>query len=96
MSVFDVGLIPFKRTELTAYVDPIKYYEYRAMGLPVLSTDFGEMHFHQREPGVFIADASSVAAQADQTLTFVDEGARAAFVRTNTWEARFDQVRDWC
>ena len=96
MSVFDVGLIPFKRTELTAYVDPIKYYEYRAMGLPVLSTDFGEMHFHQREPGVFIADASSVAAQADQALTFVDEGERAAFVRINTWEARFDRVRDWC
>src|SRR6185295_2677914 len=40
---FSVGLIPFKRNRLTAAVDPIKYYGYRAMGLPVLTTSFGEM-----------------------------------------------------
>ena len=35
---FSIGLIPFKLSPLTRGVDPIKYYEYRAYGLPVLST----------------------------------------------------------
>lgn len=40
---FAVGLIPFRLNDLTAGVDPIKYYEYRSMGVPVWSTAFGEM-----------------------------------------------------
>ena len=32
---FRVGLIPFLRMPLTESVDPIKYYEYRALGVPV-------------------------------------------------------------
>lgn len=43
LSSFDFGLIPFKKNELTDSVDPIKYYEYIAAGLPVISTYFGEM-----------------------------------------------------
>jgi glycosyltransferase involved in cell wall biosynthesis len=35
---FDVGLIPFRRNELTAYVNPLKLLEYLALGLPVVST----------------------------------------------------------
>lgn len=40
---FDFGLIPFKINELTESVDPVKYYEYIAAGLPVISSYFGEM-----------------------------------------------------
>jgi len=36
----DAGLIPFRRTPLTAGVDPVKLYEYLAAGLPVLATPF--------------------------------------------------------
>jgi teichuronic acid biosynthesis glycosyltransferase TuaH len=43
MSSFDFGLIPFKINELTQSVDPVKYYEYVACGLTVISTHFGEM-----------------------------------------------------
>jgi glycosyltransferase involved in cell wall biosynthesis len=35
---FDVGLIPFRRDELTACVNPLKLLEYLALGLPVVST----------------------------------------------------------
>lgn len=59
MTQFHVGLIPFKRNALTASVDPIKYYEYRALGLPVISTDFGEMSFRSGERGVFITQSES-------------------------------------
>lgn len=46
MRSWHAGLIPFRHTPLTASVDPVKYYEYRACGLPVLSTMFGEMPHH--------------------------------------------------
>jgi glycosyltransferase involved in cell wall biosynthesis len=35
---WDVGIIPFKPSTLAADADPIKAYEYLAMGLPVVST----------------------------------------------------------
>lgn len=59
MATFSVGLIPFKLNRLTASVDPIKFYEYRALGLPVISTRFGEMALRDREPGVWIVDKGS-------------------------------------
>ncbi|WP_313108229.1 hypothetical protein [Atlantibacter sp.] len=40
---FDYGLIPFKVNELTDAVDPVKYYEYTAANVPVISSSFGEM-----------------------------------------------------
>lgn len=43
LTSFDWGLIPFLQNQLTEAVDPIKYYEYRAADLPILSTDFGDM-----------------------------------------------------
>ncbi len=40
---FAAGLIPFKINALTASVDPIKFYELRALGVPVWTSAFGEM-----------------------------------------------------
>ena len=55
MSKFDVGLIPFKINPLTECIDPIKYYEYIALGLPVISTSIKEMLDRQNEDGLFIS-----------------------------------------
>ena len=92
MGEFDVGLIPFKKNELTVSVDPIKFYEYRALGLPVISTDFGEMQFRAGEVGTFIsktlADIGKIAGTA---VEFNDNsGSCGDFVTKNTWEARFE------
>lgn len=95
MTQFQIGLIPFKKNELTASVDPIKYYEYRALGLPVISTDFGEMSFRSGERGVFITQSErDVAAMAEIALQFKgDAGVDREFAQENTWEARFDAAR---
>lgn len=92
MSEFDVGLIPFKKNELTVSVDPIKFYEYRALGLPVISTDFGEMQFRANEAGTFISKAfSDIGRIAAIAIEFKDcSGTRGEFAMRNTWEARFD------
>ena len=95
MTQFQVGLIPFKKNALTRSVDPIKYYEYRALGLPVISTDFGEMSFRSAERGVFITQSETdVPAMAELALQFKgDAGIDRVFAQENTWEVRFDAAR---
>lgn len=41
-SEIDIGLIPFARTPLTKFVQPVKAYEYLKAERPVISTSFGE------------------------------------------------------
>jgi hypothetical protein len=88
---FSVGLIPFRSNGLTAGVDPIKYYEYRAAGLPVLSTRFGEMALRGREDGVYFLDhADNLAATATAALEHCDDAARIDRFRCdNNWRSRF-------
>ncbi|WP_411392382.1 glycosyl transferase [Pseudomonas sp. MPB23] len=95
MAEFDVGLIPFKKNVLTASVDPIKYYEYRALALPVISTDFGEMHCRSGLPGIFIShslsDITVLAKAALQCGRDADEA--RAFALQHSWDARFDAAK---
>lgn len=70
MKQFHVGLISFNNNPLTA-VDPIKYHEYRAFGLPVISEYFGEMSFRSGECGVLIIQSESdVSKMAQFALKF--------------------------
>jgi glycosyltransferase involved in cell wall biosynthesis len=88
---FSAGLIPFRRTPLTAGVDPVKYHEYRAAGLPVLSTTFGEMALRSEKDGVYFLDQSrDLAAVVDRALRHpFDAAAVETFRRENTWQARY-------
>ena len=92
---FAVGLIPFARTPLTDGVDPVKYYGYRGMGLPVLSTTFGEMARRGIDDGVFSLDQEpDLEAAATAALdAAADAAAVDRFRRDHTWERRFDDAR---
>lgn len=92
MQTFSVGLIPFKLTTLTQSVDPIKYYEYRALGLPVLSSRFGEMAVRGELPGVFLVDdGMDSVQQLSRALAHRDHvDAIQAFRRQHSWDAHFD------
>lgn len=98
MQSFSVGLIPFKQTDLTASVDPIKYYEYRALGLPVVSTYFGEMTFREQQSGVFLmsrqSDLTGVVARALEYQSNKNEIQK--FRNENSWGARFDACGLFC
>jgi len=39
---FDVGIIPFAKSMLTAAVNPVKLYEYSAAGVPTVATNFSD------------------------------------------------------
>ena len=93
MQKFSVGLIPFKCTKLTESVDPVKYYEYRSLGLPVISSKFGEMVSRDHETGVFLADESSdLMFQTRAALNHEDSVADIELFRNeNSWTVRFDE-----
>ncbi|RBL68114.1 glycosyl transferase [Pseudomonas sp. MWU13-2625] len=92
MLSFDVAVIPFIKNELTSSVDPIKYYEYRALGLPIISTGFGEMAYRDGQDGVYLCDSTAdlnplieKALAYTTTKTFCDD-----FKNANSWETRFN------
>ena len=93
MAAFDVGLIPFKLNRLTESVDPIKYYEYVAMGKPVLSTPFGTMVEHAKEGFVHFFqeyDYTRDFVLAQDCAPTVEEVRR--FRALNSWHGRFKSV----
>ncbi|MCD9113571.1 glycosyl transferase [Pseudomonas bijieensis] len=94
MATFSVGLIPFKLNRLTTSVDPIKYYEYRALGLPVISTRFGEMALRDQEPGVWIVDeGADLSKTAVEALASRSDCATVhQFRETHLWAQRFSAL----
>ena len=94
MKNFTVGLIPFKQNALTRGVDPIKFYEYRALGIPVVATNFGEMQQHADLPGTFISHSlHDIEVVMRAALHFHDnEINRAAFIADHNWSKRFSAL----
>lgn len=89
----DVGLLPNLLNSYTASMFPMKYYEYLAAGLPVVST-----------PLSFVADATGpleVAGTVEEFVVAIErqlhrgrltqDEARAA-VGDNNWDARLDRM----
>lgn len=79
LASFDFGLIPFKKNELTNSVDPVKYYEYVAAGLNVITTEFGEMNFR-------VANGKAVS------FTQFHKGITPQLDNSITWRERLNNV----
>lgn len=92
---WDVGVVPFRAERLAAGADPIKSYEYLAMGLPVVATGVfppaGAERLVRRAEG--LADFLALVGEAARTR---EEGReeRIAFARRSTWEARVLRILD--
>jgi polysaccharide pyruvyl transferase CsaB len=91
---WDVAVIPFKPDRLAAGADPIKTYEYLAMGLPVVVTGVyppaGGEAFVARAEGEeeFLAAIESAARRQGPE----EIAARRAFAATCTWDRRLDTL----
>jgi len=91
---FAVGIIPFRITDLTSGVDPIKFYEYRSMGVPVWSTPFGEMKSRDQTEGVTHisrkADWQLLWEQAQSSTVCHEE--IASWRSEVDWSKRFEPI----
>jgi hypothetical protein len=94
---FTIGLIPFKQNALTAGIDPIKYYQYRGAGLPMLTTRFGEMAARGEADGAFFLDGADGLARAVELATAwratPEDVTRVRL--EHSWSARFRAARLW-
>jgi polysaccharide pyruvyl transferase CsaB len=91
---WDVAVIPFKPDRLAAGADPIKTYEYLAMGLPVVVTGVyppaGGEAFVARAEG---EEELLAAIERAALLRDPEEiEARRAFAATCTWDHRLDTL----
>ncbi len=85
---FDVGILPFKLTDLTHAVRPLKVLEYLAMGVPVVATSLEELCDW---PGVILADLPEDFAVAIDQALLSENGLRndeqvRIFVEAADWE----------
>jgi glycosyltransferase involved in cell wall biosynthesis len=84
--------MPFRINELTLNANPLKVREYLAAGLPVVSTAIPEVEvLGLCQIG---HDTESFVREVENALT--DPGpslARSEAVRSESWEARVDEVR---
>lgn len=91
---FDVALMPWLRNAWIEQCNPIKLKEYLAIGMPVVSTDFPEVHFY--------SDAIAVAGDHDEFVSRIREAldgdavgtqqSRKARVEGATWDRQAEEL----
>ena len=89
---FDVALMPFRINELTLNANPLKVREYLAAGLPVVSTAIPEVEVlglcrigHDRE--AFVDEVKAALRDPGPSVE------RSEAIKTESWQARVDEVR---
>jgi len=89
---FDVTIVPFTASRLTAAVSPLKVFESLAMERPVVSTPMPEL---ESVPGVTIAqEASAFAAAIERAAQTKLDPMVSSFVAGHTWTRRVDRLLD--
>ena len=94
ISRFDVGIIPFLQNRITRVINPLKLYEYSALGIHVVATKTAELEHY--------ADLIALADTHDEFLERVEQALqekgdakrkdRVDFAARNTWELRSEEL----
>ncbi|MEO0130238.1 MAG: glycosyltransferase [candidate division WOR-3 bacterium] len=92
INFFDICILPFKKDEVAYNSDPIKIYEYLALGKPVVSTPIGtsddnldELVYFARTDEEFIVNINKALKENNQ---FLQEKRREYIFQNHTWEKR--------
>lgn len=95
LKLFDVGIIPYRLDcEFNQYVDPNKFHEYMAMGLPIVSTSLPEMKKYSEwvemadDPETFIKAIETVLKQDDESI----KSQRKNYAKENSWHQRATRI----
>lgn len=94
IAAFDVCLVPFKRDVINDMADPLKLYEYCALGKPIVSTcRAGSV---EPPPACYFAESAGQFIGAIRRALEEDSAERAAdrvaYARANTWRRRAEQL----
>ncbi len=89
MKGLDVALMPYRLNRWTAHIDPLKLYEYFALGLPVVSTPIPAVRrvhnlLYVGEGNAFVEAVAVALEEASPDL----RAQRQAFAQANTWDER--------
>ncbi len=91
---FDVGIIPFRTSDLTLRANPLKLREYLAAGLPVVSTPMPEVARYR--PFVHLADGATDFIRALTTALGERspdlDRTRALAMESESWETRVAEI----
>ncbi|MEA2064526.1 MAG: ElyC/SanA/YdcF family protein [Gemmatimonadota bacterium] len=101
---FDVGLIPYLKTDYTDNVYPTKLNEYMAMGLPVVSTAISEIQWFDREEPDLVdvcTGAGQMAGAIRRRLAETGQpgseqirSRRVDLARRNSWPVRIEKMSE--
>lgn len=87
---WQIGLIPFGMSKLEKSVDPIKVYEYLALGLKVVSADIGRVNtypltwvYHDGSELLIRVKEAIVKEKSNEMMAKVEK-----FINNNTWKIR--------
>lgn len=94
---FDVGLIPFTKGTIAETTNPVKVFEYFALGKPVVSTWLRELVPFQELGLVTITDHDGSVRAVQEALAEADEqkaDRRRAVARAHSWEHLVKRMTD--
>jgi glycosyltransferase involved in cell wall biosynthesis len=100
VEAFDVCLNVFREGRVTKSINPLKVYEYLAMGRPVVSTPMQALRMESAGTAiVFAGDATAFCAAIDRCLSpavQADTAARRLAAAPYSWERLFAQLDAVC
>ncbi|HFL3605261.1 TPA: glycosyltransferase [Clostridioides difficile] len=92
---FDVCIIPFKVNEITNCVSPVKFFEYCALGKPIVCTGIAEV-IHYKSETVFIAKDKfdfnlNVRKALDKSVINLANEKNKLIAKENTWNSLLEE-----
>lgn len=89
VNAFDACWVPFRQNEVGAAANPVKIYEYLALGKPVVTTPVADTDsFRGLVALARTADEMAACLRATGRVVHGAAAARAAFAQENSWAAR--------
>ena len=92
-----VATIPFREVPLTISTNPVKLYEYAALGLPVVSTNLPEVQLAAKEvTGIYVAKNTIEFIEMIKLALAMDNAKKEELRKwsnLNTWKVRVEELR---
>jgi hypothetical protein len=70
----------------------VKYYEYRAAALPILSSRFGDMALRNSDDGVYFFESMQAGSISIDSLLKERKASHALDTAAMSWASRFEAV----